>query len=105
MLAKNRKLSVEDFPRNSKTIFKGHYVTFKIFPGEGKASVLVIKARAKKAFLRNKIKRLIYNFLKDQEPPKEVNLLVVLNSSIMKLDSETKNLILKELEEGFAKIN
>ena len=105
MLPRNSRLSVEKFPRKSKMAFKGPHFTFKTTPGDGRVAVLVSKANAKKAFLRNSIRRYIYNFFRENRVSETVNLLVMLNTSIMKLDLEKKEILEKELKTGINNIN
>ena len=103
MLPKTLRLSVESFPKNAKTAFRGPHFTIKTTQGDGRVAVLVGKSKAKKAILRNSLKRLIYNFFKDNQVPSGQDLLIVLNKPIMKLDSPKKKILIDELSDGLNK--
>lgn len=104
MLPKRSRFSVESFPKNAKTAFKGPHFTIKTIPGGGRVGVVIGKGKAKRAVLRNSLKRFIYNFFKDNPTSSNVDLLVLLNTSIMKLDSQKKQELKEELEQGLTKV-
>ncbi|PIR98596.1 MAG: ribonuclease P protein component [Candidatus Colwellbacteria bacterium CG10_big_fil_rev_8_21_14_0_10_41_28] len=107
MLAKRDKLPIQKFSPKAKTVFRGNFLSIKSDKnglGRSRVGVVISKKIAKSAFLRNSIRRLVFNYmrtyLKGDRGDNSVDLLVVINQPIMKTDSVTREALERDLEEG-----
>jgi len=105
VLPKKFKLSIKEFPKRSTVCFEGEEVSLKKSPNKldyARFGVMTSKKVSSKATIRNWAKRTVYDFLSTHlgKIPGGLDLLVVVGAPIMKTDLDTKNSLLKELEEG-----
>lgn len=102
MLPRELKLSVEDFPKRSKTCFRGKTISLKSAPngkGHVRLGVLVGKGVSPRATLRNWTKRTIYDVFegKYQEKLAGFDLLVIVGGRIAEESAEIKEALKKEV--------
>lgn len=102
MLSKKYRLPVQFFIKKSGKIYKSQYFLLKVFASDldyCRFGVVVSKKVAPKAVDRNKLKRLIFNFLRGKlDSMLNNDYLLILLPGINEL---TKGKLLKELENIF----
>ncbi len=104
MLSKQHRLPVGEFPSKAYTLLKGRVVLAKTTPntlGVLRVGVLVSRKRIKSAAVRNAFKRTVLNdFSSLANKPKDVgvDLLIILATPIIKLDSQVVSGLLQDLE-------
>lgn len=102
MLAKKHRLPVQFFLKKTGKIYRGRYFLLKVFDPEqdfSRVGVVVGRKVSKKAAERNKLKRIVFNFFRDNlEKLPKMDYLVILLPGITELKKEE---IEKELKHAF----
>jgi len=107
MLSKKHKLPIGFFPVSSKTVIKNNYFLVKSIPnnlGIIRVGVTFKSKTFKKAVLRNKLKRMVFNFFRESLQAKSCklqtgrDLLIILNPPIINLTKQEINSIFKNYE-------
>ncbi len=103
MLAKKFRLPIQLFFRRTGKSLKSRYFLLKIFSTEtafSRFGVIISSKVSKKAVVRNRLKRLLFNFLKEKQKDLPIaDYLFILYPSITEAD---KKEIISELEKIFA---
>jgi len=105
MLVKKFRLPVKEFLAKKPKILKANYFSFRYLPNQlsfGRFGVVISKKIEKSAVKRNKIKRIIFNFLRKQENSREFSgfdILIMPSKKVFGLGKEEiKKEILNELK-------
>lgn len=103
MLPKRNRLPVKDFPPKAEVLFRGKKILAKRAPSDQdcvRLGVSISSKNVRKAAARNSIKRLIFKHLGERLREAEgsgFDLLIIVTSSIIKLDPETRDELLGDL--------
>ena len=102
MLSKQYRLPIQSIPKKDGRTIKGRYFLFKVFPNDlsfNRFGIIISKKVAKKSTERNRLKRLMFNALKDDLLPRQGagnDFLIIVSPNILKLSPEE---IKKELKQ------
>ncbi len=107
MLAKKYRLQIQSVLNKSGRTFRGRSFLIKAFPNSevfNRFGVVISKKVDKKATGRNKIKRLVLDFVKSfvlSEGGKKNDILIIISPAMIKMEKAD---IIKELDESLRKI-